>query len=332
MAAGTLIVVSAVLAELLAARRSVLNQAVADARHRWPGLDMAAFSAFVTQTIDPLCQAIQRHHPSATQSACEAAFEIGLELVAQGHAGPKARLPWVEQAWRSLAPALAPLLADAPRETLGTISNAVVRLGAIPDIRVAQWIHAMAAHAGVCTSLPELRDIGALCAWQAGMVQLRRPALARIDALPANTVAAVLGIDAGDLASVRVQLEQDRWWNPRQGSVDLRGHRVGSFSGLDGAFPAPPQVRAAAEGFVVESAGGYFLLLADAFGAVLLPASAAEYAAGSSSGPAPDVTARLGVQWMAPALSKDNLCAVSGASGIALFSPWSHHVHVLPPQ
>lgn len=332
MAAGALTVVSTLLADVLAARRAVLNQAVADARHRWPGLDMAAFSGFVSGTLDPLCQAVQRHNPSATLRIVEAAFELGLELVAQGHAGPKARLPWIDLAWRSLAPAVAPLLVLDPRETLGTISNAVVRLGSSPGVRVAQWIDAMAAHAGDCASLPALRDLGALCAWQAGMVQLRTPALACIDALPTDTVAAVLGIAAGDLPSARAQLQQDRWWNPRHGKVDPSGHRIGGFSGLDGTFPAPPQVRATAEGFVVESAGQYFLLLADAFGAVLLPADLAEYTAASGSGPAPGVIARLGVQWMAPALSKDNLAAVSGPAGIALFSPWSHHVHVLPPQ
>ncbi|MEG0186025.1 MAG: hypothetical protein RR704_21505, partial [Stenotrophomonas sp.] len=174
---------------MLGARRPLLNQAVADARHRWPSLDMAAFSTFVSQTLDPLCHAVQQQDPAATMGACEAAFELGLELVAQGHAGPRARLPWLDQAWQSIAPSVAPLLARAPRETLGTISNAVVRLGSIPGVRVAQWIDAMAAHAGACASLAALRDMGALCAWQAGMVQLRTPALACLDALPDAAVA-----------------------------------------------------------------------------------------------------------------------------------------------
>lgn len=317
---------------MLGARRTLLNQAVADARHRWPSLDMAAFSSFVTHTLDPLCQAVHRHDPAATMGACEAAFGIGLELVAQGHAGPKARLPWVDQAWRSLAPAVAPLLAGEPRETLGTISNAVIRLGSTPGVRTPQWIDAMAAHAGACGTLLALRDLGALCAWQAGMVQLRTPTLASLHALPAPLVAAVLGADAGDPAGLRARLQQDRWWNPQHGGVDPAGHRVGGFTGLDGPFAEPPQVRAVADGFVVLSAGQHFLLLADAFGAVLLPAGANEYAAARTDGPAAGAIARLGVQWMAPALTKDDLCAVAGPAGIVLFSPWSHHVHVLPPQ
>ncbi|MEG0184686.1 MAG: hypothetical protein RR704_14665, partial [Stenotrophomonas sp.] len=100
-------------------------------------------------------------------------------------------------------------------------------------------------------------------------------------------VAAVLGLQgAGNISAVRTQLQQDRWWHPQRATVDLRGHRVGGFTGLDGPFPAPPQVRAMAEGFVLESAGQYFLLLADAFGAVLLPAEANEYAAAGTDSPA----------------------------------------------
>ncbi|MBD9369007.1 hypothetical protein [Xanthomonas sp. XNM01] len=337
--------VSAVLAELLAARRPVLNQHVAQARRRWPSLDTAAFSAFVAQTLDPLCVAVARVDPAAVQPVGELAFELGLDLVGQGLAGPAARLPWVDQAWQRLAPAAAALLVQAPRETLGAISNAVLRLADVSGARVDAWIDAMAALAPGCRSVAQFRAVGALCAWRAGMAQLRRPALEQGDRLPAALAVAALGGEGDDWGMLRGRFEADRWWHPGMTGADRRGWTVGGFTGLGGPFAVPPRLRAVADGFVAESAGRCFLLMADAFGAVVLPASAEEFAAGSetpaevpagaaalrradgSDDAGPAAAAAAAAVDFAP---RGSVRAVAGGAGVALCSPLSHHVRLLP--
>src|SRR5690606_21037763 len=134
---------------------------------------LPAFAGFVEHTLDEVCQTVERVDASATSGVCEVGFELGLDLVAQGYAGPKARLPWVDEAWRSLAPSVAPLLVREPLETLGAIANAAVHLGSVADIRVAEWISLMATLAGQCDSVQALRDLGAVCAWRAGMTHMR---------------------------------------------------------------------------------------------------------------------------------------------------------------
>lgn len=325
---------SSALTGLLAARRSLLNQRVAAARQRWPALETAAFSAFIAQTLDPLCVAVAEVDEAAMPAATEVAFELGLELVAQGLAGPAARLPWVDAAWQQLAVPAAPLIARAPLETLGAISNAVVRMHEAPGVRIAAWLAQMAALAPRCDSTAMLRDVGALCAWQAGMAHLRVAALAQADGLPAGMAVAALGLEETRWASVGQQIGNQRWWHPDGVAASAQGQTLGGFTGLGGPFATPPELRASEEGFIARSGERHFLLIADAFGGVVLPASAAEFATASAT-QATQVSfdsqgarvANTAIVYAAPA---DGLAAVAGPAGIALYSPWSHYVRLLP--
>lgn len=328
--------VSDTLAGVLASRRALLNQRVAEARHQQPGFDTAAFSAFASDTLDAVCVAVQAVDPLATGAAVEAAFEIGLTLVGQGLAGPKARLPWVDRAWKQLAASIARLIAQAPTETLGTVTNAVVRLSSVRGVRVEEWIDTMRALAGRCAVLDELRALGALCAWRAGMAHLREPALAQADRLDPALASAALGAPDVPWASLRERLAADRWWNPSIGAVDAQGQTLGGFSGMDGPFAVPPAIRAGAGHFVAESAGRHFLLMADAFGAVVLPAAANEFAqADAAAAPGVAITPRggsVGGREIAFAVPGDRMQAVGRADSVALFSPWSHHVRIVPAR
>jgi len=328
--------VSDALASVLASRRTLLNQRVAEARHRQPSLDTAAFGAFVGDTLDKVCLAVHGVDTLATGAAVEAAFEIGLVLVGQGLAGPKARLPWVDRAWKQLATPIAGLVAQAPEETLGIVTNAVVRLSSVRGVQVEVWIDTMQALAQRCRDLDELRALGALCAWRAGMAHLRAAALAQAERLDPALASAALGAPDTPWATLRERLAADRWWNPATGSVDAQGQTVGGFSGMDGPFAVPPAVRTGAGHFVAESAGRHYLLMADAFGAVVLPAAADEFAQAGAAAPAGvSITPRGGSvhgREIVFSVPGDRLQAVSGADSVALFSPWSHHVRIVPAR
>src|SRR5690606_29110487 len=82
--------VSTSLAKVLAARRHAFNERVMEARHAMPGFDTTAFGVFVTHEIDAICVAVDAVDACASERVVEAAFDIGLGLVAQGLAGPAA--------------------------------------------------------------------------------------------------------------------------------------------------------------------------------------------------------------------------------------------------
>jgi hypothetical protein len=327
--------VSPSLAGVLAARRAALNQRVVETRHRMPGLDTAAFGAFVSHEIDAVCVAVDGADRHATERVVEAAFDIGLELVAQGLAGPAARVPWVNRAWQCLATPAAHLIASAPVDTLGAITNAVIRLGSVPGVRVDEWIDAVSALAARCESVEKLRSLGAVCAWKAGMTHLRHIALDHADHLGPELAAAALGASL-PWPALRERLRNDGWWNPSTDAIDIQGQTIGGFSGLGGPFATPPEVRVGRDGFVAESAGRHFLLVADAFGAVVLPASPAEFAAATSD-TARDVSitsrgARVHDTPVEFAVPADRMKAVANADSVAFFSPWSHLVRIVPAR
>ncbi|BDU21748.1 hypothetical protein [Dyella sp. GSA-30] len=324
--------VSPLLANVLAARRPLFNQRVAEARHRAPQLDMAAFSGFVTDTLDPLCRAIGKVDEQATVAVVEVAFEIGLGLVAQGLAGPAARSPWVDRAWQQLASPMTPLLVQSPADALGTVTNAVVRLCGVPGVRVDAWIADMAALTPRCQKLQELRSVGALCAWRAGMAHLRQAALEQAAAIDPALAAAAMGAPNQSWSDLEARLRADRWWRPIDG-IEAQGQTVGGFTGFGGPFATPPVARACTDGFLVQSGERHFLVISDAFGAVVLPATAGEFA-GADAGTINVSVTPTGVnvqgREIAVRLPGDAAKAAMGVDSAALFSPWTHTLRVLP--
>lgn len=327
--------VSPALAGVLAARRAALNQRVIETRHRMPRLDTAAFGAFVSHEIDAVCMAVEGVDPNATERAIEAAFDIGLELVGQGLAGPAARLPWVNRAWQRVSIPAAHLIARAPADALAAITNAVIRLGSVPGARADAWIDAMSALVARCESLDSLRSLGAVCAWKAGMTHLRHAALEQADRLEPGLAVDALGASM-PWTVVRERLRSNVWWNPTTDAIGMQGQTVGGFSGFGGPFAMPPDVRIGRDGFFAESAGRHFLLVADVFGAVVLPASSAEFASATGDS-ARDVSItphgpRIHDTPVVFAVPVEGMKAVANAESIAFFSPWSHQVRIVPAR
>lgn len=320
--------VSAPLARALAAGRSRFNARVAETRHRHPGFDSAAFAGFVGSALDRVVLAVEAVAPERVPAVTMIAYDIALSLVAQGLAGAGARQPWVEQVWLELAPRHATLLAAQPQAVLGALGNAVIQLGQWPQARVAEWLQQMTALADEVADLAQLRALGQLLAWRAGMAHYRRGALAAADILPPALALAALDADpSSDWPTLRTALLADPWHTAqgRGHGLPATGVQIGAFSGFGGSFAQPPELRAAAEGFFVRSAQRHHLLIADIHGAVLLPASAAEFdAAPATAVTAPSQhTASLG--W-----PREQLAAVADAHTLALSSPYTHAIALFP--
>jgi len=123
--------ISPAFAAILAGGRAQFNARAAEARRRFPSLDMAAFGAFLHDGVDPLVQAVSVAAPERVGGVTLAAYDMALELVGHGLAGPAAKNTFLNTVWRELAPSFAPLLAAAPVDALGMLSNAAIHLGAV---------------------------------------------------------------------------------------------------------------------------------------------------------------------------------------------------------
>ena len=320
--------ISPAFASILAGGRAQFNARAAEARRRFPSLDMAAFGAFLQDGVDPLVASVAAAAPERAGGATLAAYDMALELVGHGLAGPAAKNPFLNTVWRELAPSFAPLLATAPVDVLGMLSNAAIHLGAVAGARPAQWQAGMAAVAPQVGSVAQLRAVGQVLAWRAGVAHFRQGALAAADTLPPALALAAFGEPGAHWPQVHAQLMDYPW----RGNAE--GREFGSFSGLGGAFGTPPQVRATKDGFVVRSAERHYLLVADAYGAVLHSATAQEFEQAQTGMPA-DVrlegaTLHIGARSIALDLPAGDIALAANAHTLAITSPWTHAIRLLP--
>ena len=320
--------ISPAFAAILTSGRAQFNGRAAEARRRFPALDMAAFGAFLQDGVDPLVQAVAATAPERAGGVTLAAYDMALELVGHGLAGPAAKNPFLNGVWRELAPALAPLLAAAPVDALGMLSNAAIHLAGVAGARPAQWQRELAALAPQVASVAQLRAVGQVLAWRAGVAHFRQGAIAAADTLPPALALAAFGEPGAQWPQVHAQLLANPW----RGNAD--GREFGSFTGLGGDFGAPPQVRATPDGFAVRSAGRHHVLVADAYGAVLHGATAQEFDLAQTGVPASvrldGATVHVGARSIALDLPAGDIALAANAHTLAITSPWTHAIRLLP--
>jgi hypothetical protein len=326
--------VSAPFAQVLAAGRHQFNARVEEARRRVPGFDPSAFSTFLMSGVGGLVAAVEEVAPERTTAVALAAYDIALDLCLQDLAGPTARKPLLNEAWAQVFPALARRIAEQPQDVLGALSNAAVHLSSVDGARGEEWLEFMATLGPAAASVGQLLDLGKVLAWRSGLAHFRSGALATADTLPPALQLAAMGAPPGtSWSSLRAALASDPWASPRARRHE--GWQVGAFTGFGGRFIEPPELRVAQDGFLLRSGGRHFLAIADAFGAVLLPATAEEFAActTASSTNLPrraDNHLVFADRELAVDLPTDNLILAANAHTVAMASPYSHAVRLLP--
>jgi hypothetical protein len=208
------------------------------------------------------------------------AYDMALELVGQALAGPGARNEFVDRVWQVLAPKVARLISEQPMEMLGALSNAVVNIAKTPNARTDQWVNGMTDLAKYAESIASLRALGQITAWRCGLPHFRLGAIRAADQLPENVALAAVGAsEDAKWTTVRTSFLADPWWVPdAEKQTRLRtGIEIGRFTGFGGIFATPPEIRPNADGFCVKSGDRFSYLIADAYGAVLHPATAEEF-------------------------------------------------------
>jgi hypothetical protein len=332
--------VSAAFAEVLAARRHQFNAWAAEARRRYPGFDHDAFSCFLIESADPVVVAVAEAALECVPKVASAAFRMGLDLAGQRLVDASPRTRALANTWATVMPRFAPLVARRPEQALGMLSNAVLHLSALPGVSTQRWCRDMAALAPGVSCIAQLRALGQVLAWRAGAAHYRQGAITAADHLPETLALAAFGaVGAVSWAQLRGQLIRDPWWHAPDDPDGTPMRTVGTFAGLGGMFIAPPTVRVAgsvSHSFVIRSGDRDFLLYADAFGAVLLPAGPAEFdGARSPSAPAHVVRDQelvVGRQRIMLNMPVEELVVCATDATIAVTSPYTHVILLVARQ
>jgi hypothetical protein len=310
------------LGDILAAGRTRFNARAAMAAQRYRGFDPAAFAAFLAGPVDAVVGAVASVEADRVAPVAVAVYDIALDLIGQGLAGPTARDAIVDRAWTALASSLARLIAAEPVQALGAITNAVLQLRKFPALRVDDWLSGMVAAAPLADSVSALRGAGQVLAWRAGMAHFREGALGVATSLPHELARVVLDTRAEEPQTTIAAFRADRWWTP-DGRRE-QGVEAGAFTGFGGLFAEPPVPRASGAEFVVRSADRHYLLVADAYGAVLLPAAVGDFAAADAHPQS----------WKGAAdrlpFPVHDLRVAHTVDSTAIGSPLSHAIRILP--
>ena len=326
--------ISQAFADVLAAGRNGFNHRVREAQRIFPAFRAEAFLRFLEEGVDGVAVAVEQVDRSRLPATVLAAYDVALELVGRSLVGPAARSQVLAEAWRGLFPRLARLITAHPTQVLGMLSNAITHIEGIAGARISQWTEEMTALAPHLETVEQLRIAGQVLAWRSGAAHFRAGAIAAAAALPEALALRAFG--AGDWSSwqaFRNDVEHDPWW----GGDDLhamRERRVGSFSGFGGQFATPPEIRAAGEVFFVKSGDRYFLLIADAYGAVLQPAGADEFEHAIVVQPRFDYSLRDGMLRVGSRridldVPEPGLAVCASAATIAIASPYTHAIRLL---
>jgi hypothetical protein len=256
------------LADFLRARRADCNARFAAARRLRPRLDAGDFSLFLRDQVSPLASAVDA---GESYIVLDQAYDLGLRLVAEKLAGPAAFSPAINSLWATAFPAMATLIATAPRRVIGSLSNAAHHLSATPDARPEIWQRRLIELAPLCSNVDELLTVAQTLAWRAGFAHYRVPALTAVDSLPpALALAALEAPSDSNWDEVRDAHLSDPWFGYSH------GRRVGAFRGFGGLFLTPPLVTLSESHLLVRSGDEAWILVADAFGATFHRASSDE--------------------------------------------------------
>ncbi|WP_306392564.1 hypothetical protein [Telluria beijingensis] len=326
--------VSRAFADVLAAGRSSFNDRVRETERRFPAFRADTFLWFLKEGVDPVVVAVDQLDRSRLSAVVSAGYDVALELAGRALVGPSARSPALGEAWRSLFPHLAGLIAAQPATVLGLLSNAIIHLEGIGGARVGQWTDELALLAPHLQSVEQLRVAGQVLAWRAGAAHFRDGAMAAAAALPEGLALRAFGALAwSGWQAFRQDAEHDPWWSGGDPHA-MRERRVGGFSGFGGPFAMPPEILAAGEAFLVKSGDRHCLLVADTYGAVLRPADAEEFAFASVDAPRCAYKVRDGVLLVGSRrieldVPEPGLVVCATAATIAIASPYTHTIRLL---
>lgn len=328
---------------LLAAGRVTFNARVAETLKRDPKFDAHVFGDVLVRYVGPAVEAVAAIAPASAAAVCVALFDAALLLVSQRRLGfHSARHGVVDRVWIEVLPAIAERVAEQPARLVASLCNAAMQLETHAGARAGDWVSGLAALGPSAETCDELLRLGEVLAWRSGMPQFRGGALQALDTIKPELALRIFGASGMAWPQVWTQLHADAWWSPvaELRSRAAQGVEIGSFIGYGGAFSEPPRVRVDERGFVVRSADRCFRLMADVYGATLLPASIPEFDLAMESLDSRESGVTMPRLEGSVVVQGDRVTRLDfsdlslgmsvGAEALCVFSPYSYAVRVLP--
>jgi hypothetical protein len=268
------------LARALERRREHYNALFSEAQGRSAQLDGRDMLDHLRRRVAPVVAALPELGADAEDRVLEALYRASLELLGRGLGGRSAAGS-INAVWELLLPALAHVVAVAPRRVVAALSNAAFNLDQTPGARPSEWLELLLAASSRVGDVESLLAAGQVAAWRAGLSHYRAGARERCRALAPDVLSALLG--SGETRLER--LSSRRFVYPDGDALRLRAvARLGGFSGFGAQFAAPPRLGTAGGVLIASDPVASWEIHADAFGALLRRAPAGTVHGPTSAG------------------------------------------------
>ncbi len=282
--------ISEQLAQVLQAERSELNRLFELYRRQYPGLDGPGFLSSFGFLADEAFLSAKRYcelfHPNHTFLPAQASdlvktlFDSFLDLFARGLLGKTEQNTELELALAQLLAAFPHLLLEKTDPFIRCLSNAWLNVSFYSLTGAAAWKDKILRLSPLQPGYEEFRLCGTIAAWLSGLTRFREPALKALLSLPDPLFLNLFGLPATNTPPRREEfiekLTTDPWADPLASWQGLSPKKIfysfiGGYEDFNGEFAVPPLALESSDRVVIRSGDKYFDILADRFGAVLVP-------------------------------------------------------------
>ncbi|WP_347330485.1 hypothetical protein [Marinimicrobium locisalis] len=230
-----------------------LNHRVRLARFHSPRFSASAFSGFLAQWLDSLCESLADWPAEKQEQLLEVGFETGLILEQHGRLQGAAAEPY-----RRLFERVLPVWLSLHPEAVACISALLNTLFKLPgDERRAHFLddwQALRPEPSQCESFL------LVLAWRHGLVEYREAALSILSSVDIET----FGLHQPERIT-------SPWWHAWDGRWQEAPQRLGAHKLLNGDFESQPTLGLANGTAVIQAGRDQWYLYADAYGTRLLP-------------------------------------------------------------
>lgn len=271
---------SILLKQVFETERQFCNQAVSQAKHQSPLLEISDFQWFLTACLDPLMVHYDTVDFEEAKAVALSGFQHGLELTGLNWFKQPERKDLILNTWNTLFPNLLLLVSKHPGMIFSQTSNLYSHLLTFGDLYPKNWLTLMVqvSSTSILDSPKMYQSAGFAAAWLSGLAHLRDPALKEVHSLPSDIVMSLFKItEPNKVDDFLTRLNENRWistYDSHPSRLLTSSYqpqiRVGQNSHLGGDFPEPPTVYASENQLLVKSGSLVWRLYADAFGATMI--------------------------------------------------------------
>jgi hypothetical protein len=267
---------SPLLIRVLSENRGALNSLFAFEKEKNPRLDGSLFSRYLVRFIQPVVEKLSGSEYSSLEKMVLSLYGRTLELISKNVLG-SGRYPGMDESLLELIISYAKLMLDDPESFFPAAVNGFLNVCGLSPEKAGLWKEKMKEISGYLSDITGFREKGLAAAWTCGMAVFRERGLEILGSSDPAVVKTLLETDEAlsreERDAIIQTLKENPWngvWRRNKQSPVIRS--IGGFAGFGGEFLRPPELFPDQGDIVASDGENHFLLHADLFGQVLVPA------------------------------------------------------------